>query len=166
MTATSERQVLGSWAARGLGYFAFWVLLIGVEPADLLVGLATAAVATRISLVLLPPGEYRLRLAGLPRYTWHFLWQSAVAGVDVARRAFAPDMRLQPGLVAYDCPYPRGAKRNAFASLTSLLPGTVSVRDDAHGLYYHCLDTTQPIVQQLDSEKLALDGLLPRKQRS
>ena len=163
MTATGERHALGSWTARGLGYFAFWVLLIGFKPVDLVVGLAAAAAATWTSIALLPPGEFRLRPAGLPRYALRFLWQSVVAGVDVARRAFAPRMPLRPGLIAYPAGYPRGAKRNAFASVTSLLPGTLPVRDEAQGLLYHCLDTEQPNVEQLAAEEAAFYHVLPRE---
>ena len=163
MTATKERQVLGSWIARGLGYFAFWVLLIGFKPVDLAVGLAAAAAATWASLILLPPGEFRLRLAGLPRYAVRFLWQSVVAGFDVARRAFAPGMPLRPGLVSYASRFPRGASRNAFASLTSLLPGTLALRDEPRGLLYHCLDTGQPVAEQLAEEEAAFSRALPQE---
>lgn len=163
MTAHGERPLLGSWIARGAGYFAFWVLLIGFKPVDLVVGVAAAAAATWTSLALLPPGEFRLRLAGLPRYALRFLWQSVVAGVDVARRAFAPRLPLRPGLIAYPAGYPRGAKRNAFAALTSLLPGTLPVRDEAQGLLYHCLDTGQSNVEQLAAEEAALSHALPRE---
>jgi multicomponent Na+:H+ antiporter subunit E len=163
MTATPERKVLSSWIARGVGYFAFWVLLIGIKPVDLAVGLVAAAAATWTSITLLPPGELRLRLAGLPRYALHFLWQSVVAGVDVARRAFAPHPRLRPGLIPCRSHYPQGTMRNAFASLTSLLPGTLPLHDDVQGLLYHALDIDQPIAEQLAEEEAAVSRLLPRE---
>ncbi len=165
MTQTSKHH-LSSWIARGVGYFAFWVLLIGVKPVDLLVGLLAAAVATWSSIALLPPGALSLRMVGLPRFALHFLWQTAVAGVQVARLAFAPQMRLRPGLVSCRSRYPQGARRNAFASLTSLLPGTVPVQDDAQGLIYHVLDTGQPIADQLAEEETALYGVLPSERQA
>jgi multicomponent Na+:H+ antiporter subunit E len=139
------------------------VLLIGFKPIDLLVGLAAAAAATWTSITLLPPGELRIRLAGLPRYALHFLWQSVIAAVDVAGRAFAPHPRLRPGLIPCPSRYPQGAKRNAFASLTSLLPGTVPLRDDVQGLLYHVLDIGQPIAEQLAEEETELSRVLPRE---
>lgn len=167
MTAARERQgerrVFGSWIVRGLAYFAFWVLLIGIKPVDLVVGVAAAAAATWTSLNLLPPGTFRVRLAGLPRYVAHFLWQSVVAGFDVARRAFSPDLPLKPGLVHYASRHPRGAARNVFASLTCLLPGTLAVRDEPQGLLYHCLDTEQPMVEQLAEEEAAFCRAVPEE---
>lgn len=163
MTATSNRQIHGSWISRGTGYFALWVLLIGFEPVDLLVGLVAAAAATWTSLALLPPAEFRLRLAGLPRYGLRFAWQSVVAGVDVARQAFAPRPSLRPGLISYPSHYRQGAKRNAFASVTSLLPGTLALGDEPQGVLYHCLDDRQPIVEQLAVEEAAFSRMLPRE---
>lgn len=160
MMASGDRLLLGSWIARWVGYFTLWVLLIGFKPADLVVGLVAAAAATWTSLALLPPGEFRLRLAGLPRYGLRFLWQSVVAGVDVARQAFAPRPSLRPGLISYPSHYPQGAERNAFASLTSLLPGTVALGDEPRAVLYHCLDIRQPIADQLAVEETAFSRVL------
>jgi multicomponent Na+:H+ antiporter subunit E len=162
MTSKITGYPLGAWARRGAAYFAFWVVLIGFDPLDLAIGMLVAAAAAWTSLRLLPPGMHRVRLAGLPRLALRFLWQSIVAGVDVARRAFAPRMRLRPGWVTYPTRYPRGPARNAFASLTSLLPGTVPAHDDEAGLLYHCLDTGQPIVEQLAEEENAVSRVLPQ----
>jgi multicomponent Na+:H+ antiporter subunit E len=148
--------------ARGAGFLGLWIVLIGLDPLDLAVGVFTAAVATWAGLRLLPPGSHGLRLAALPRLALRFLWQSVVAGVDVARRAFAPRLPLDPGFVLYRTKYPRGPARNAFASLTSLLPGTVPCRDDDRGLQYHCLDVGQPVADQLAAEEEAVSRALPR----
>lgn len=146
---------------RGAGFLALWIVLIGIDALDMVVGVFTAAAATWTSLRLLPPGSHRLRLAALPRLALRFLWQSAVAGVDVARRAFDPRLPLKTGFVLYPTRYARGPARNAFASLTSLLPGTVPAEDDAQGLLYHCLDVGQPIAEQLAAEEQALSRALP-----
>ena len=76
-----------------------------------------------------------------------------LAGIDVARRALAPGMPLKTGFVAYRTGLPRGAARNAFATVTSLLPGTVPAEDDDSGILYHCLDTAQPVAEQLATEE-------------
>jgi multicomponent Na+:H+ antiporter subunit E len=148
--------------ARGAGFLGLWIVLIGLDPLDLVVGVFAAAAATWTSLRLLPPGSQRLRLAALPGLALRFVWQSVIAGVDVARRAFAPRLPLEPGFVVYPTKYPRGPARNAFASLTSLLPGTVPVGDDDRGLEYHCLDVGQPVTEQLAAEENAVARVLPR----
>jgi multicomponent Na+:H+ antiporter subunit E len=150
---------------RGAGFLGLWIVLIGLNPLDLAVGVFTAAAATWASLRLLPPASHGLRLAALPRLGLRFLWQSVVAGVDVARRAFDPQLPLKTGFVVYRTRYPRGPARNAFASLTSLLPGTVPAEDDAQGLHYHCLDVGQPVAENLAAEEEAVSRALPRMTR-
>ena len=97
----------------------------------------------------MPPAAGRVRLTALARLAASFLWQSVVAGWDVARRALDPRLPLAPGFVEYRCGFAPGPLRNAFASLTSLMPGTVPLADDGKTLRYHCLDVNQPVVEGL-----------------
>ena len=158
-----------AWAAvaRAAGLFGFWLLL--ARPggstadwtsglaADLLVGLLAAAAATWVSLRLLPPAPGRLRWPALLRFALHFLWQSVVSGVDVARRAFAPSLPLKLGFLAYPVRLPTEAGRTAFGAITSLMPGTLPVGTDAHdALIYHCLDTNQPVAANLARDEALL----------
>jgi multicomponent Na+:H+ antiporter subunit E len=129
------------------------VLIRSVHPADLAVGALAAAAAAWVSLRLLPPDAGRVKLAALAARGPRFLWQSVLAGIDVARRALAPSLPLRTGLIAYRTALPRGQARNAFATITSLLPGTLPAEDDASGILYHCLDTSQPVAQQLTTEE-------------
>lgn len=160
-STSASRASTGAWIVRWGGYFAFWVLLIGLEPADLAVGLFAATLATWASLVLLPPGMLKLRASDLPRYFVHFVYQSVVAGIDVARLAFSPRLTLEPGFVSYSCRYPRGVARSFFASATSLMPGTLPVEETPEGLVYHCLVIGQPIAAQLAREEEEMSRLLP-----
>jgi multicomponent Na+:H+ antiporter subunit E len=145
---------------RGAGFLGLWVVLIGSRPADLAPGLLAAIFATWASLRLLPPGPDRLQPRALAALVVRFLWQSVVAGWDVAWRAFDPRLPIKPGFVRYPVRLPPGAGRNAFASLTSLLPGTVPVDEDGHSLLYHCLDVDQPVVAQLADEEAAFTRVL------
>jgi multicomponent Na+:H+ antiporter subunit E len=149
--------------ARGTGLFGFWLLLSGPRIlegwtadasttliVELLVGLLATVAATWTSLRLLPCTPGRLHLGALVKLIVNFLWQSIVAGVDVARRAFDPRLPLRPGLVSYPVGIPAGTGRAAFGALTSLMPGTVPVGTDPDGaLVYHCLDLDQPIATAL-----------------
>lgn len=153
--------LLGAAVLRWVGYLALWIALIGLDPLDLVVGGFAAAVATWASLRLLPVGVHPVRPAALPRLALRFLGQSVSAGIDVARRAFSPSMPLQPGFLLYPTNFRRGPARNAYASITSLLPGTLAVRDDEQGLLYHCLDLTQPVAAELAVEETEVARALP-----
>jgi len=153
-------------AIRGACYLAFWIVLIGTAPSDVAAGMLTAAAATWVSLRLVPSAPDRVRPTALVRLAAHFVWQSVVAGWDVAKRALDPRLPLAPGFVDYPCGIAPGLMRNAFASLTSLMPGTVPVADDGKSLRYHCLDVSQPVVESLGTEEaLVASTLEPRVPR-
>ena len=141
--------------------FVVWVIIAGVKPVDLMVGAIAAAVATLVSAQLLPPGEFRIRPLSFAYLVLRFLYQSVVAGVDVARRALDPRLPLRPGFVTYNPQLPAGPKRDAFCTVTSLLPGTVPCGPSGQdGLLVHCLDVGQPMVEQLaHEERLFRDAL-------
>ncbi|MGC1826997.1 MAG: Na+/H+ antiporter subunit E, partial [Pseudolabrys sp.] len=97
--------------ARLVGFFAFWVIIAGTNPADIFVGVLAAIIATSVSLRLLPPGTIRLRPIVLAKLVLRFLYQSIGAGVDVAWRALDPRLPLQPGYVIYRSRLPPGTMR-------------------------------------------------------
>jgi multicomponent Na+:H+ antiporter subunit E len=139
---------------RGLVYFGLWLILLpSLKPADLALGACAALAASWLSLRLLPPSYGGLHLGAMLRLLPHFVWESARGGVDVARRALAPSMPLKPGFVSCPMKFEPGLARNTFASITSLMPGTVPVADGDGALLYHCLDMDQPVVEQLCAEE-------------
>jgi multicomponent Na+:H+ antiporter subunit E len=141
-------------ALRALGFLALWAMLSGGDPADLPAGIVATLAAAWASIRLLPPGTGRLRPVSLIRFALRFLGQSAVAGIDVARRALDPRLPLRPGFVIYRTGLPEGPARHTFTSLMSLLPGTVPVgTDESGGLLIHCLDVGQPVAAQLAAEE-------------
>jgi multicomponent Na+:H+ antiporter subunit E len=149
----AHHSLLGS-LARAAGFFAFWVIVSGLKPLDLFAGVFAAIAATWASLVLLPPGRWSFRPLAIAGFALRFLRQSIVAGIDVAWRALDPRMPLRPGFVVYPSRLPPGSTRNAFCTVTSLLPGTLpSGTDESGGLVIHCLDVTQPVVEQLKEEE-------------
>lgn len=148
-------------AARAACFTALWLVLMpSLKPGDLAVGAFAIAVATWSSLRLLPPATGGLRLGRLLLLAPYYLRASVLAGVDVALRAFSPTVRVQPGYVDYPVDFPPGLARNTYASITSLLPGTVPCSDEEGVLVYHCLDTSQPVLEQLRAEERRLAGVL------
>lgn len=141
---------------RAAWFLGLWAVLAGAHIADLPAAAAAVVAATWLSLRLLPPTNSRFSIPGVGRLVVVFLYESVVAGVDVARRALDPRLPLRPGLVTYPIGLPPGAARNVFTTLTSLLPGTVPAADEGHELVYHCLDTGQPVLAQLAAEEATL----------
>jgi multicomponent Na+:H+ antiporter subunit E len=127
-----------------------------IKPGDVAMGVFATACATWASLRLLPPAAGSLRFRALLALLPHFLWESVVGGIDVARRAFSPRMPLAPGYVKCPLDFPPGMARNTFATITSLMPGAVPAGEDEDALLYHCLDTTQPVVEQMWEEERLL----------
>ena len=131
-----------------------WCVLTGGGAADLMAGAVATLAAVWTSLHLLPPGNSHVRPSALSGLVLHFLWQSVVAGVDVARRALHPRLPLHPGFVVYPTGLPPGTALNMFTSLISLLPGTVPTGSAENGrLLIHCLDVEQPVTGQLAAEE-------------
>ncbi len=150
---------------RAAAFFLLWMALMqSLKPADLAVGAFATLAATWVSLRLLPPTAGCLHFGALLALMPHFMWESARAGVDVARRAFDPRLPLRPGFVSCPLAFPPGVARNTFAMITSLLPGSVPAGESDGVLVYHCLDTAQPVVEQLwQEERLLAKALVAGK---
>ena len=145
---------IGSATYRAVGLFGFWLVLTDADPGDLAAGLVAAVIATWASLRLMPAEQWNLNPIKFARFVLHFLRQSIVAGTDVALRALDPRLPLRPGFVVYQTHLRPGTKRNAFCAVMSLLPGTLPCGPaEGNGLTIHCLDVTQPVVEQLAAEE-------------
>jgi multicomponent Na+:H+ antiporter subunit E len=143
--------------ARAAGFFGFWLVLTGLDPANAAAGLAAAAIATWTSLRLLPAGEWRLRPIAAGQFVLRFMHQSLAAGIDVAWRALDPRAPLRPGFILYQPRLPPGPARNGFCTITSLLPGSLPSGPDATGaVVVHCLDTSQPVAALMAAEEARL----------
>jgi len=149
--------------SRAACFFAMWIVLMpSAKPVDLLFGAIATTLATATSLRLLEPQAGHLRFVALLTLAPHFLRQSVLAGLDVARRAFDPRLPLAPGFVECTVEFPPGLTRNTFAAITSLLPGSVPCGETRDTLVYHCLDIRLPNVEQLKrEERLFARALIP-----
>jgi multicomponent Na+:H+ antiporter subunit E len=126
----------GAWSA--LGAAAWWIASEG-RPGSLGVAVPTVLAAAAVATALVPwPGRLARPLA-LVRFVGWFLVQSVRGGVDVARRALAPSLPIEPELRELTTRLPPGAARVLLADATSLLPGTLSVDLDGDRLLVHAL---------------------------
>ncbi len=135
---------------------AIWLILTGGRADSLLPGIVVVIPAAVASLLLPVSHAWSWRLGGLCRFLPFFLWRSLLAGLDVARRALAPDLALHPGLYRYRWRLPPGPARIFFANTVSLLPGTLSVGLDRENLLLHTLDTRR----DLDDELVSLEEMV------
>jgi multicomponent Na+:H+ antiporter subunit E len=144
--AAAPRAVL---LRRGAGFLALWVCLIGFSPLDLAVGVPAAAIAAWSSLRLWPSGA-GCASTSIPRYAARFLWQSIIAGLEVARIAFAREIDLKPGFTTYRTALPPGMRREALCTLMSLQPGKMPVGITADGeICIHCLNMRHAAASEL-----------------
>jgi multicomponent Na+:H+ antiporter subunit E len=136
----------GTWiravAHRGVLLGAIWAALSAPDPEGLALGLVAVPAAVALSLRLLP-ARHPLILWRLALHLPRFVAGSVTGGVDVARRAFAWKMPLDPGWI--DAPaepaggLPGGA-RVALGGELSLMPGTLAAGCDGDRLLVHVLD--------------------------
>ncbi len=143
------------WRYRGRGllraiWFAmlWWIVTRG-DPTSWVVGIPAVIAATLMSVVLLPERTWRWRVLGGARFLVYFLRQSVLGGFDVAWRAFHPRLPLAPGLYMYTLRLPSGPAQTLLANTVSLLPGTLSATLQEDRLTVHTLDTSQPLLAQL-----------------
>jgi multicomponent Na+:H+ antiporter subunit E len=154
--STTNRGWWSSAASRAAWFSCLWLVLSGAHAGDIPAAAAAVAAATWASLHLLEPNAWRRSPRAIVRLVLLFLYHSIVAGADVARRALDPRLPLRPGFVAYSTGLPRGPRRNVFATLTSLLPGTVPTGERDAQIFYHCLDVEQPVLAELAAEEATL----------
>jgi len=158
---TDSPRSLAALSFRGIGFFAFWLMLAGRDPADMAVGVVTAGLAAWASLRLLPPSTRRLRPLAMLAFAGHFVSQSIRAGFDVALRAFAPSLPLRTGFVRYRSRIASPEARATFFGLSSLMPGTMPCGTDAEGdLVIHGLDVSQPIAADMANEERRFERML------
>jgi multicomponent Na+:H+ antiporter subunit E len=141
--------------SRGAVFFGLWLVLTDATVADLVPGLLAALAATWASLRLMPARQTTLHAVSLVKFVLHFLHQSIVAGTEVALRALHPRLPLRAGFVIYQPRLPPGTRRDVFCTIASLMPGTLPCGTaDGNGLAVHCLDVTQPVIEQLSAEEV------------
>ncbi|HEV7328111.1 MAG TPA: Na+/H+ antiporter subunit E [Bosea sp. (in: a-proteobacteria)] len=150
---------------RGLCLLLLWVALMGPAPQDLAVGLAGSAAGVWASTLLWPAGG-TLSFVGLARFVARFLPQSAVAGLDVARRAFAHRPDLQPGFAICQSSVPAGLARESSCAVMSLQPGKLPVSTAADGtMLIHCLDLREPVAELVAADEAAFCRILGSERR-
>lgn len=125
-------------AKRMLLFGGLWLVLTGFEIGALPHGAVLTGLATWMSCWLLPPGP-RLRI-GLRSVLLlpAFLVRAMTGGFDVARRAFAPRLDLDPALVRVPLSHGGGVTVMT-AYILSGLPGSLAVDIEDGEIVLHVL---------------------------
>lgn len=142
-------KTLTSVALASVGRFllllALWWIVAGGDSAYWYYGLASAALATALSLRLIPPGR---RSAGgrpweIPALVVWFLWSVLVGGIDVARRAFHPALPISPQVhrVSIGTRHPWG--RRLAMWMVNLMPGSLVVSEGDDWAELHILSDVE-----------------------
>jgi multicomponent Na+:H+ antiporter subunit E len=149
---------------RGVNLLVLWILITGTSRSGLAAGVIAAALSSWVSLVLHPPTTRRVRFVAFMRLCVRLLFNSLVAGFDIARRALDPRLPLNPGLIRYGTNVPPGPMRAAFGTMISLVPGTLPVGSMPDGtLLVHCLDRKAPVTAVLARDEATLQLALNKR---
>lgn len=136
-----------------------WFGLNGFDAKSWLIGIPAVVVASLINFRSLPRGSWRWRArATLPMLAFFFK-ESFLGAFDVARRAFRPDLPIQPGFIAYRCRLTSTSARLFFADLITLMPGTLSARVEHADFLIHSLDTRGDVEASLQKLELKVADL-------
>jgi len=145
---------------------AVWWILSG-SSSDWWFGLPLAIVAAAVSLWLTPPGRFLLRPHRIPGFAAFFLWQSLLAGWDVAKRTLSPALPLNPEILRIPMALPPGAPTWWLMLTISLLPGTLSVRlHQDRILEVHCLDSRLDVAGSVRETEVQLARLFRVEMRA
>ncbi|ODS94171.1 MAG: hypothetical protein ABS49_12410 [Erythrobacter sp. SCN 62-14] len=146
-------------AHRAVLFGAVWLVLVRLDPMGLAVGAVIVPLAVWVSLRTLP-ARHPLDLWRLAGHLPRFVAGSVAGGVDVAGRAFAPAMQLDPDWLRVKVGLSDGA-RTALGAELSLMPGTLAAGADDQHLLVHVLareGNTEAEIAALEAEIAALAG--------
>jgi multicomponent Na+:H+ antiporter subunit E len=131
-----------------LAALVWWALTEG-DPRAWAIGAPVILLVAIASLRCSGTTRFRLHPLGALRFALFFLRSSAIAGIDVARRALLPAMPLDPGLVTVHSRLPAGVPRWLLATTLSLVPGSLVVELEDGRFVLHCLDRRKAVADEV-----------------
>lgn len=134
-------------ALRALVLAAGWWTL--TDGAATVFGAVVALLALAASISLVPDAPPTWHPLGVVRFLLAFLGGSVRGGIDVAHRAMAPRMRIDPRVLQYTLRLPEGSARDLLLGTISLMPGTLSIACEGQRLDVHVLAARSSFISDL-----------------
>ena len=125
-----------------------WAGINPGDPKSWLIGLPVVMLGTLTALALHSPVPRRLSLSGAARFAVFFIHQSFRGGWDVAKRALAPAMPLNPAVLTYRARLRDEPAQVLLVNVISLLPGTVSAGLENGMITLHALDASSATLEE------------------
>lgn len=132
----------------GLFLLLWWILTDG-DSSSWWIGIPAVLLATMVSIAMVPAISFVW--FELLRFIPFFLLHSLLGGIDVARRAFQPNMPIAPDLIEYSMRLPAGLPQVLMANTVGLLPGTLSTEIERNVLTVHVLDKGTEFLAELEA---------------
>ncbi|MFU8804134.1 MAG: Na+/H+ antiporter subunit E [Bradymonadaceae bacterium] len=137
-----------------------WVVLTGGDLSSWTIGVPTVLLTTALSMSLVRPGQSRWHPGALMRFVPFFVGRTISGGVDVARRAFAPSLPIDPALLPYPLRLPpQSAATIFFVNIISLLPGTLCAEIKGDELLVHVVDRESLFLEHLGELEALISDL-------
>lgn len=124
-----------------------WAAVTGsFSLANLLFGLILATAALYVIREQAGSLGYIRRARRVVSLAMLFIYELVLSAWRVAVLVMTPQMRLEPGIIAYPLTVQRDFEITLLANLITLTPGTLSVdvAEDKSTLYVHCIDCSDP----------------------
>lgn len=124
-------------------------MLVDGDNGSWLIGAPAVALAVAVSVLAGSRAPTRWQLGGWLLFLPYFVGKSVLGAIDVARRAYHPQVDLTPAFYQYPMRLSTEPAQVFFANAVSLLPGTLSAELRGNRLVVHALDATQPVRRDL-----------------
>ena len=141
-----------------------WGLLTGWQQSSLGVGIVFIFTASLLSLYLAPQQRKTKQWLKSPlsllSFLLYFAVQSLRGGWNIAKLALTPKPKLSPGFVKYHTDLANESQVFTFMQVLSLLPGTVSAKQNGRELTIHVLDLNSFNHSEIDDCQMRIRTLL------
>ncbi len=149
---------------RVISFSILWALLARWEKSSLGVGIVFISMASLLSLYLAQEQQKTKQWLRSPlsllSFLYYFCAQSLRGGWDIARLALTPKPNLSPGFIKYHTDLANESQVFTLMQVLSLLPGTVSAKQNCRELTIHVMNMNSFNLTEIDDCQMRIRTLL------